>query len=91
MLVRLMDMLKTSQISALFTSLSSSFPRERDSSEEAVSSLADNWIKLRNQEFNHTVVRSLHIVKSRGMGYSGGLNDFIITDKGIQMLNPSPD
>ncbi len=91
MLVRLMDLLKTNQISALFTSLSRKMVNERDATEEAVSSLADTWIKLRNEELDRIVIRSLLIVKSRGMGHDSGLNDFVITSRGIQMLDPKPE
>jgi circadian clock protein KaiC len=86
MLVRLMDRLKTNKISALFTSLSRIMIDERDVTEETISSLSDTWIKLRNLESGHTVVRSLQIVKSRGMGHSGAITDFLITGKGIKML-----
>lgn len=86
MLVRLIDMLKTNNISAVFTSLTRYGPDDLDTTLSAVSSLADNWIRLRNLETNHAKVRTLVIVKSRGMGHAGGLVDFTITDKGIQLI-----
>jgi circadian clock protein KaiC len=86
MLVRLIDLLKVNQINGLFTSLIRKATDNIDITEEAVSSLADTWIKLRNIELNHTVVRSLMIIKSRGMGHAGALSDFIINEKGLQLL-----
>ena len=87
MLVRLMDILKSQQINAYFTSLTHSGPTElNDITVDAVSSLADTWIKVRNEEFNGHRVRTLYIVKSRGMGHSNELWDFVITGKGIQLL-----
>ena len=86
MLVRLMDLLKTNRVSAVFTSLTRKLNDDRDVTEEAVSSLSDTWVKLRNEEFSHTVLRSLFIVKSRGMGHSGEVVDFLITDNGIKMV-----
>jgi len=83
MLVRLIDMLKTKQITALFTSLTRNRKGELNTTEEAVSSLADTWIKLANEVMGHTVVRSMMIVKSRGMGHSGALLDFVMTKKGL--------
>ncbi len=87
MMVRLLDVLKTKSINALFTSLTRKKMTEKDPTEEAVSSLADTWIKLENEAFDHMVVRRLLIVKSRGMGYWGALKDFIITDKGIKLVS----
>jgi circadian clock protein KaiC len=87
MLVRLMDMLKSNQISAMFTSLTHEAPGEhKDISVDAVSSLADTWIKVKNEECNGDTIRTLRVVKSRGTAHSGKLHDFIITDKGIQFL-----
>jgi len=87
MLARLMDMLKGHRISTLFTSLTQEQPiAYNESAEEAVSSLVDTWIKVRNEEREGNRVRSLYIVKSRGMGHSSEVKDFIVTDLGIQML-----
>ena len=88
MLVRLLDMLKVNGINAMFTALTHQPVNETmDSSVDAVSSLADNWIKLKNEEENGDNVRNLLIVKSRGMGHSNQLWNFIITNKGIQLIN----
>jgi len=88
MLVRLMDTLKINQINALFTSLTYDGHTEyNNSSVDAVSSLADTWINLKNEERNKERVRSLLIVKSRGMSHSNNQQDFIITDKGIRFTS----
>jgi circadian clock protein KaiC len=88
MLVRLMDMLKTNEINTLFTSLTHEQTSEyKDLTVDAVSSLADTWIKLKNEECDGERIRSLFIVKSRGAGHSSKLHDFIITDKGIKLLD----
>lgn len=87
MLVRLMDTLKINQINALFTSLTYKYHSEfNNSTLDAVSSLADTWINLINEGRNNERVRSLIIVKSRGMGHVNNQKDFIITDKGIQFI-----
>lgn len=84
MLVRLMDTLKINQVNALFTSLTHEGHSDYNSSAvDAVSSLADTWINLKNEERNNERIRSLLIVKSRGMGHSNNQQDFIITDNGI--------
>lgn len=90
MLVRLMDTLKIHQINALFTSLThDGYAQYRNSTVDLVSSLADTCINLKNEERNNVRVRSLLIVKSRGMGHSNNEQDFKITNKGIQLLNTS--
>ena len=58
-----------------------------DATVDAVSSLADTWINVRNEEKNNDRVRSLLIVKARGMGHANTRQDFIITSKGIRFRN----
>lgn len=87
MLIRLIDMLKIKQINALFTSLTHVGQNEfKDATVDAVSSLADTWISVRNDSIHSERVRKLLIVKSRGMGHVNNYQDFIITSDGIQFL-----
>jgi len=86
MLIRLMDTLKINQINALFTALTHDDHTDyNNSTVDAVSSLADTWINLRNEERANERLRSLLIVKSRGMSHLNNQQDFIITNKGIQI------
>lgn len=87
MLIRLMDTLKTNQINALFTSLTH-HPQEsfNDPTVDAVSSLADTWINLKNADRHNQRARSLLIVKARGMGHDNNEQSFVITKKGVQFL-----
>jgi circadian clock protein KaiC len=55
--------------------------------EDVVSSLVDTWIKVRNEESNNSLIRSLYIEKSRGMGHTNEIRDFIVTDKGIKIMS----
>jgi len=88
MLVRLMDMLKIEGITSLFTSLTHQRPQtETDNTEDMVSSLADTWIKVRNEECEGERERSFIIVKSRGMGHSNEVWHFDITNKGIRITD----
>jgi circadian clock protein KaiC len=85
MLVRLMDTLKINEINAVFTSLSHSGKSEfNDVTIDAVSSLADTWINLCNEQKDNQRVRELTIVKSRGMGHANSKQQFTITNEGIQ-------
>lgn len=85
MIIRMIDFLKNKQINAVFTSLSDN---QTDnvllSTMGEVSSLADNWIHLKNvNKHDNELCRSLVIIKSRGMGYSNKEQKFKITNSGI--------
>jgi circadian clock protein KaiC len=87
MLVRLIDMLKVNNITAMFTSLSKQTDDNRpDMAEESVSSLVDTWITVRDLEGVGERNRGIFIVKSRGMGHSNLVREFIITDHGIELM-----
>ncbi|HET7002939.1 MAG TPA: circadian clock protein KaiC [Puia sp.] len=86
MLVRLMDMLKINQINALFTSLTHEKSNDyKDLTVDAVSSLADTWIRVSNEEKKDIRTRNLNIIKSRGMGHSNQVHEFTIEGKGIKI------
>jgi circadian clock protein KaiC len=82
-ITRIIDILKSNQITALFTSYT-----EEDTPNESVvgiSSLIDTWITLRNLESNGERHRGLFIMKSRGMSHSHQIRSFRLTDQGIQI------
>lgn len=88
MLVRLIDMLKANNITALFTSLNKQTDNFRpDLAEESVSSLVDTWITVRDMEGIGERNRGIFIVKARGMGHSNQVREFIITNNGIELLD----
>ncbi len=88
MLVRLIDMLKLNNITALFTSLSKPHENARpDLAEESVSSLIDTWITVRDLEGIGERNRGIYIIKSRGMGHSNQVREFIISDNGIRLMD----
>jgi circadian clock protein KaiC len=87
MLVRLIDLLKLNNITALFTSLTQqNVSSTNELTEESVSSLVDTWITVRDVEGNSERNRGLYILKSRGMGHSNQVREFVITDAGIKLL-----
>lgn len=88
MLVRLIDLLKVNNITGLFTSLNKQNENFRpDLAEESVSSLVDTWVTVRDMEGLGERNRGIYIVKSRGMGHSNQVREFIITKNGIQLLD----
>lgn len=88
MLVRLIDLLKVNNITALFTSLTQqNISGTNELTEESVSSLVDTWITVRDVEGIGERNRGLYILKSRGMGHSNQVREFVINSKGIELLD----
>jgi len=88
MLVRLIDMLKVNNITAMFTSLNKLTDSFRpDLSEESVSSLVDTWISVRDMEGVGERNRGIFIVKSRGIAHSNQVREFVIKPTGFELLN----
>jgi circadian clock protein KaiC len=86
MLMRLIDFLKTKQITALFTSLTEGAKKEIEQTEVGISSLIDTWILVRDVELSGERNRCIYILKSRGMDHSNQVREFVISSKGIRLL-----
>lgn len=86
MLTRLLDFLKSRQITAMFTSLTSG-GHEVEDSEVDVSSLMDVWVLVKNIEHNGERNRGLYILKARGIAHSNQVREFLLTDHGIQLVD----
>ena len=88
-LMRLIDFLKKEQITAIFTCLTSggeatSAPED---SQIGVSSLMDTWLMLRNVEFTGERNRTIFVRKSRGMAHSNQVREFVLSDKGMDLVD----
>lgn len=86
MLTRLIDFLKDQQITAMFTSLTSSDDTIEDS-EVGVSSLMDVWLLVKNIESNGERNRGLYVLKARGIAHSNQVREFRLTSKGIELID----
>ncbi len=86
MLVRVIDFLKSRQITAFFTSLTSG-GAALEQSEIGVSSLIDTWLLVREVEMNGERTRGLYILKSRGMAHSNQIREFLLTDHGVELID----
>jgi circadian clock protein KaiC len=84
MLLRLIDFLKSKQVTAMFTSLTAG-GGALEQSEVNVSSLMDTWLLLRDAELGGERNRIMYILKSRGMAHSNQLREFLLTDHGIEL------
>ncbi|MFZ0487516.1 MAG: circadian clock protein KaiC, partial [Arenicellales bacterium] len=83
--MRLVDFLKSRQVTTLLNSLTNSGdPLEQ--SEVGISSLVDTWLLLRNMEQNGERTRLLYILKSRGMAHSNHVREFILSDHGVELM-----
>lgn len=85
MLVRLIDFLQTEQITVMFTALSLN-TIVNEQTDEGVSSLVDAWLLVRDIEYNGERNRGMYIMKSRGMKHSNQVREFVITDKGLDLV-----
>lgn len=88
-LMRLIDFLKQAQITSIFTSLTSGDDADSasDAAQIGVSSLMDTWLMLRNLEFSGERNRAIFVRKSRGMSHSNQVREFILSDKGIDLVD----
>jgi circadian clock protein KaiC len=86
MLTRLLDEMKSNQTTTLFTTLTvAGGPLEQ--TEVGMSSLADTWILLRDIELGGERNRGLYILKSRGMAHSNQIREFLLTHKGVDLID----
>ena len=84
MLTRLIDFFKLAQITALFTSLTSS-DTDLEATSVGVSSLMDSWLLLRDMQHGAERNRLLHLLKSRGMAHSNQVREFRLTERGVEL------
>jgi len=82
-LMRLIDLLKTEQLTSLFTSLSH-VSTGLEQTVVGMSSLMDTWIVLQDIESGGGRTRGICVLKSRGMAHSNQVQEFRFTDRGLQ-------
>ncbi len=87
MLVRLIDFLKSEGITAMFTSLTPGTQSSPEATEVGISSLIDTWLLVRDIESNGERNRGMFVIKSRGMPHSNQIREFVLTDKGLDLLD----
>lgn len=85
MLLRLVDYLKSKQITGLFTSLAQPGEKGLEQTDVGISSVMDTWLLLRDIELGGERNRGLYVLKSRGMGHSNQIREFILSNHGIDI------
>lgn len=87
MLLRLVDMLKSRQITAVLVSLVSggSGSAAIEATDQNISSLIDTWLLVRDIELGGERNRGLHVLKSRGTAHSNQVREFVISKDGLEL------
>ncbi len=86
MLIRLIDFLKLGGVTAFLTNLTSG-GAALESTEVDISSLVDTWLLNRDTELGGERKRAMYVLKSRGMSHSNQLREFVLTDRGFDLLD----
>jgi circadian clock protein KaiC len=86
MLSRLIDFLKMNQVTVIFTDLTPG-GSALEATMSAISTLMDTWILLRDIESQGERNRGIYVLKSRGMSHSNQIREFMITDKGLDLVD----
>jgi circadian clock protein KaiC len=82
MLLRLVDFLKSSHITALMTTLTN--PASAiEQTEVEVSSVVDTWILLRDIESGGERNRGIYVLKARGLAHSNAIREYVIGAGGL--------
>jgi circadian clock protein KaiC len=89
MLTRLVDFLKTEQITALFTHLAANASRT-ENTDQNISSIMDAWVLLRDLERGDCRTGALSVLKSRGMAHSRETRELVLTDAGVKIGGAHP-
>ena len=85
-LLRMVDFLKSQEITGFFTSLTrGGVPLEQ--SGVSISSLMDTWLLLQDLEANGERTRGLYVIKARGLAHSNQIREFVLTDHGVELLD----
>ena len=84
MLTRLIDFLKSKQITTLSNSLTVMGQIEADI---GVSSLMDTWVDLKSVVTNGERNRTIDIIKTRGQYHSNQVREFKLTNEGIKLID----
>lgn len=86
MLIRLIDFLKQRGVTAFLTNLTSGGDAIEKTDVE-ISSIVDTWLFVRDIELNGERNRALYVLKSRGMAHSNQLREFLLTPRGVDLLD----
>ena len=84
-LMRMVDMLKTRGVTAVFTRLTST-QELHAGTDQGISSLIDAWVLLADLEVSGQRTRGVYLMKARGMGHSHEVRQYLMTKSGIRVM-----
>ncbi|ACF12548.1 putative circadian clock protein, KaiC [Chloroherpeton thalassium ATCC 35110] len=85
MMSRLIDYLKMRHITTIMTNLSDT-NAQNEITQMDISSLMDTWMTVQMVRNQNEQNRLIYIIKSRGMGHSNQMREFLITSEGIHLM-----
>ncbi|MET0257472.1 MAG: ATPase domain-containing protein, partial [Methylobacterium sp.] len=85
-LLRMVDMLKSRGITAVFTSLRTDGAFDQ-AGDLGLSSMMDAWIKLQDVDANGERTRTLYVIKARGMSHSNQVREFQMSASGVRLVD----
>ena len=86
MLIRLIDFLRKKRITCFMISLTAGGSKSQEMTEVGMSSIVDSWLLLRDVESGGERNRLMYLLKSRGMAHSNQVREFLITSKGVRLV-----
>jgi circadian clock protein KaiC len=86
MIIRLIDFLKQRGVTAFLTNLTSG-GEALERTDVEISSIVDTWLFMRDIELDGERNRALYVLKSRGMAHSNQLREFLLTERGVDLLD----
>jgi circadian clock protein KaiC len=84
--MRELDLIKARGVTGVITTLTRDESTEAELNVVSVSSLIDTWLLVRNVESDAERNRLLFVIKSRGTAHSNQVREFVLTDRGVQLL-----
>jgi circadian clock protein KaiC len=85
MLTRQVDYLKSSGVTAVFTSLN--VIRDSENTEQQIGSLIDTWVMAKLEEGDGSRHRVIYVLKSRGMAHSHEIREFVLSHDGLRVTD----
>ena len=86
MLIRVIDFLRKKKITCFLISLTSAGAKSQEMTDVGMSSIVDTWLLLRDTEVGGERNRLMYVLKSRGTAHSNQVREFIITSRGVRLV-----
>ncbi len=84
-LMRMVDMLKSRGVTAVFTRLTST-QELHSGMDQGISSLIDAWVLLADLEVAGRRTRGVYLMKARGMSHSNQVRQYVMTKRGLRVI-----